>query len=219
MKMVYETPKMRVEQFQTNAYCSNCGAGSILVGVIKVAASILGNGAGRNDMLMFYGDSRVESLNQFSGQNQYYYTWSGNTMNDADDDTTGFKTWQMSDYYLEYSAYESQQQGRDIFVLYKESQYSGYYDVEVEGQYKKDDAGNVIGDGSTTLQTNTGMPYSRPAYSSPAGFREEGLNGPGTDFLYEGERVHANYWFADQCIGQVSPEKSTVEEPWEIVNS
>lgn len=200
MKMAYETPKMKVELFQTNAYCDQTCGLAMMKGYVTVEAII--NKV--KEIFTFYTEDKVVSLNQYSHQKQYYYEWENN-------DTAGTK------YYLEWSAHQN-----GAFILYEETANSGYYNSQTLGDYVKDDYGNVIGDGSNTLQTNTGYSWSNPAFSTNATWHDESKKDDedyaGTEFLYNGEAVHANVWYADRCLGQVSP-VFTEDQTWEIVNS
>ena len=140
MKMVYETPKMKAELFQTNAYCNSCGVekvfGYIEVdanheittgwgSMLQVVASVMGK-------FTFMGDKAISSKNQYTQESQYYYV--------AEED---------SSVYLEWS------QPYQTFVLYKEGGVNtGYYDSN----------DRQIFDGSSTLQTNNGNQWSNPSF-------------------------------------------------------
>ena len=205
MKMAYETPKMKAELFQTNAYCVVCDNTPVFAGWVKVSALFAGMTEAVE--LIFKSTDKVLSLNQYTREEQYYYHWENNRANDSWN-KTGNDAWMNKDYYLEYSAPYSEE-GNETFVLYQETANSGFYYDDRPGAYVEQN-GVQIGNGSTSLQTNVGNPpnfemdeEASNTYLSRG--QGESFFDPydGTEFLYNGERVHANYWRPDICIGRV----------------
>lgn len=198
MKMAYETPKMKAELFQTNAYCLGCGSeqmygyviidGNITITIGGGFSFFPGMGGGESldvkldkEQYTFDDDSLVKALNQNTGDSQYYYV--------AKED---------SSVYLEWSTPEQ------AFVLYKEvGSESGFFDA----------AGNQIFDGKSTLQTNTGMPTSNPAYNK-IGERDEKPSAYLYDFtdptMEDIARTEAaGGWYSDHCLGKVDANRQS----------
>ena len=211
MKMVYETPKMKAELFQANAYCNVCHTKKV-VGMVDINLGDNGMSLYSGDnlivkltgLLKFKADSAVYSLNQNRDVEQWYFKAEGNP-----------------NVYLEWSGHQQQ------YVLYYEAgATSGFYDATTSGGGGYPGGGSTttytqIFDGSTTLQTNNGSGDFHKAggleYSTY-------INGP-TQYYYDYSdstpdvsRVNnVDAWVADHCLGIVNP--NFYDDEFEIVNS
>lgn len=196
MKMAYEVPKMRVELFQANEYVNACSSMHYFTGWLSVQWN--------NITQWFFGDTKLNMLNQNTSQEQYYYKQVDRVQN-ADG------TYSAQDYsgtdpilYLEYSA------PYDTFVLYQEAgSASGYYDEGRNGRYTQ------TVDGSTSLQVNDGSSNTNPRFEK-AGHLITPWYG-GVNYLdANGSVQNADAWYADHCLGEIEYEE---EEGFRKMNS
>lgn len=175
MKMAYEQPKMSVEFFAPENYFAACDSMHTFTGWVVVNQE--------GEEYRFWGEGRIETLNQFTGQRQYYYK-------EADD----------SSIYLEYSAHH------DAFILYQEGgSTTGYYENVGSSRNPRYEQ---IFNGGSSLQTNVG---AGPTFAAGMNMQTRGQNGSGTNFLdANGNTVHADAWMPDICLGKADPTQEVV---------
>lgn len=207
MKMVYETPKMRVEQFRANQYVAACE--ETFTGFVRARAHI-------GDMWRyFFGDASVKMVNPNSGDEQWYYREIDAVYNEQTHTMEDWKYATHSDtdplYYLEHSVHQN-----GATVLYTEAGRDSGYDTNGDG---------VIDlSGANSLQVNNGTPASswenRNDFAKEAGYiaGTDRRGNPTTPYYnYDVatgdpyEDANGNYElkyafgrYADNCLGRVA---------------
>lgn len=157
MKLAYERPVMRAQQFQTNAYCESCMR--VPNGVKEdnyIKVTLRGDeDAATYGQTLWFSAVAVPTINQNTGAAQYYYHEHESYKD------TGYQANGM--YFLEFSAGRTEQYGKDTFYVYKDMADSVEYTPNI---YITDpDRGFKSGVGS--LQVNGG--WSDHAWSSHDG--------------------------------------------------
>lgn len=119
MKLKYETPLMKVEVYETNAYCGSCDGQFQLNGTLTVSPNSWSssNNSGK------WSDTRQNLVPDNEEKLKHTFIQANSVpMTDTWGNPQYF--WKCSDgdgYYLEYSAYYTQQnRGTPTFFLYKE---------------------------------------------------------------------------------------------------
>lgn len=144
MKLAYERPMMRAQEFRANAYCAGCER------VLGTTSSIF---KVKWDSKYYYFDTNPVSMrNPNNGNTQYYFnehaeykdasSHDGNTLGNAD----GVFYLEFSNSYLDFL---------DTHYLYQENSDSGYGASKLDGNRPAADATVKPGSG-VGLQVNSG---------------------------------------------------------------
>ena len=220
MKMVYETPKMRVEQFRANQYVAACE--ETFTGFVRAWDHII------KDWRYFFGDVSVKMVNPNDGSPQWYYKEIDANYNE---ETQTMVSWTYAThsaedplYYLEHSVHQD-----GASVLYKEAGAASGYSTDRDS--------DIEISGLNSLQVNNGGPSNghdgRHDFQNPAGYIS------GTDWRGNPTTPYYNYdvttgnphvdangnydlkyaygRYADECLGRV--EKFETLTDYRIISS